>query len=124
MWWVAYAASTTALDNGVGLIPAAGWSSWNVFAGRVSADAVSHVQNQFSCKPRYSSPPPMQRPNPPFYIAAQRMTITGTHPGTGFHGALPPATLDRSGSASRVGLGLFSKQNKTKQCSGASGASD
>jgi hypothetical protein len=34
---------TTALDNGVGLTPAAGWSSWNVFAGDVTAEAVMGV---------------------------------------------------------------------------------
>ena len=34
------AASAGALDNGVGLVPAAGWSSWNVFGGGVTAEAV------------------------------------------------------------------------------------
>lgn len=34
------ASSAGALDNGVGLVPAAGWSSWNVFGGGVTAEAV------------------------------------------------------------------------------------
>ena len=33
----AAAPPSAALDNGVGLTPAAGWSSWNVFAGGVTA---------------------------------------------------------------------------------------
>jgi alpha-galactosidase len=33
-------APVLALDNGVGLVPAAGWSSWNTFGGGVTADAV------------------------------------------------------------------------------------
>ena len=32
--------AATALDNGVGLTPAAGWSSWNVFGGGVTGEAV------------------------------------------------------------------------------------
>jgi alpha-galactosidase len=32
--------AAVALDNGVGLVPAAGWSSWNVFGGGVTAEAV------------------------------------------------------------------------------------
>lgn len=37
---VLLASTAYALDNGVGLVPAAGWSSWNTFGGAVTAAAV------------------------------------------------------------------------------------